>query len=165
MKMVIAGAGAYAFAPALLDDLFVRTRTDCELWLVEGDLDTAELTARAAQAVSRCMGLSTPIYYTSSLYQALPGADFVIFCQDFIDAQRWMDDQKRLDDIGLGRQMRTMGGIGGAIHALKCISLTMDAAERMQQVCPQATLVLTTGPMARMAEAAQRFACLLYTSA
>lgn len=157
MKIVIAGAGAYAFAPALLDDLFVKTRTNCELWLVEGDLNNAELTARAAQAVSKSMGLATPIFYTSSLYQALPGADYVIFCQDFIDPKRWMDDQKKLDEIGLGKQMRTMGGIGGAVHALKCISLVMDTAERMQEVCPNATLILTTGPMARMAEAAQRF--------
>ena len=157
MKIVIAGAGAYAFAPALLDDLFVKTRTDCELWLVEGDLDTAELTARAAQSIAKCLGIRTSIFYTSSLYQALPGADYVIFCQDFIDAKRWMDDQKKLDGIGLGKQMRTLGGVGGAVHALKCISLVMDTAERMQKVCPHATLILTTGPMARMAEAAQRF--------
>lgn len=157
MKIVIAGAGAYAFAPALLDDLFVKTRISGELWLVEGDLDTAELTARAAQSIAKCLGIRTSIFYTSSLYQALPGADYVIFCQDFIDAKRWMDDRKKLDEIGLGKQMRTMGGVGGAVHALRCISLVMDTAERMQAVCPKATLILTTGPMARMAEAAQRF--------
>lgn len=158
MKIVIAGAGAYAFAPAILEDLFVKTHTTCELWLVDGDLDTAQLTARAAQALCKGAGLLSRIFYTQQLHAALDGADYVVFCQDFIDAQHWARDQKALEEIGLGKQMRTFGGIGGAMHSLRCVGLTMDVAERMAQVCPQATLILCTGPIARMAEAAQRFA-------
>ena len=51
-KIVIGGAGAYHFAPAILEDLLVRWHMPCELWLVDADLDMAELTARAAKALA-----------------------------------------------------------------------------------------------------------------
>ena len=45
-KIVIAGAGAYFFAPAIFEDLFVRFRMEAEYWMVDADLDMAELSAR-----------------------------------------------------------------------------------------------------------------------
>ena len=52
-KIVIAGAGAYFFAPAIFEDLFVRFRMEAEYWMVDADLDMAELSARGAQALAR----------------------------------------------------------------------------------------------------------------
>ena len=46
-KIVIAGAGAYFFAPAIFEDLFVRFRMEAEYWMVDADLDMAELSARS----------------------------------------------------------------------------------------------------------------------
>ena len=40
-KIVIAGAGAYHFAPAIFEDLFVRYRMPVEVWMVDADLDMA----------------------------------------------------------------------------------------------------------------------------
>ena len=59
-KIVIAGAGAYFFAPAILEDLFVRFRMEAEYWMVDADLDMAELSARGAQALARAFGFITP---------------------------------------------------------------------------------------------------------
>ena len=54
-KIVIAGAGAYFFAPAIFEDLFVRFRMEAEYWMVDADLDMAELSARGAQALARAI--------------------------------------------------------------------------------------------------------------
>ena len=48
-KIVIAGAGAYHFAPAIFEDLFIRYRVSAELWMVDSDLDMAELSDLMAE--------------------------------------------------------------------------------------------------------------------
>ena len=43
-KIVIAGAGAYFFAPAIFEDLFVRFRMEAEYWMVDrSEEHTSEL--------------------------------------------------------------------------------------------------------------------------
>ena len=61
-KIVIAGAGAYFFAPAIFEDLFVRFRMEAEYWMVDADLDMAELSARGAQALARAFGVQARFY-------------------------------------------------------------------------------------------------------
>ena len=84
-KIVIAGAGAYFFAPAILEDLFVRFRMEAEYWMVDADLDMAELSARGAQALARAFGVQARFYYTTQLQKATFSADAVILCSDFLD--------------------------------------------------------------------------------
>ena len=83
-KIVIAGAGAYHFAPALFEDLFVRFRMPAEIWMVDSDLDMAELSARGAQALARAFGVESRFYYTTQLHKAIFSADAVIVCSDFL---------------------------------------------------------------------------------
>ena len=65
LKIVLAGAGAYHFAPAILEDLFMGQKTPVEVWMVDSDLDMAELTARAAQSLARAFGTPARFYYTT----------------------------------------------------------------------------------------------------
>ena len=157
MKIVILGAGAYDLAPALLDDLFVQTHTVCDLWLVDRSLDVAELTARAAQALAKAAAIPARFFYTANAAKALAGADYVLWCRDPLSPEAFARDLKALDDIGLGKQMRPFGGIGGALATLREGGLLMDLCELMQRECPQAVLVVASGPVARLCEVAQRF--------
>ena len=157
MKIVILGAGAYDLAPALLDDLFVQTHTVCDLWLVDRSLDVAELTARAAQALAKAAAIPARFFYTANAAKALTGADYVLWCRDSLSPEAFAGDLKALDDIGLGKQMRPFGGIGGALATLREGGLLMDLCELMQRECPQAVLVVASGPVARLCEVAQRF--------
>ena len=118
-KIVIAGAGAYHFAPAILEDLFVRFRIPCEVWFVEADLDMAELTARGAQALARGFGTEARFYYTTQLKKAVFGSDAIIVCADFLDEAAWNSDYEMLDEVGLGKQVRLYGGLGGLMQTLR----------------------------------------------
>ena len=71
-KIVIAGAGAYFFAPAILEDFFIRFRMEAEYWMVDADLDMAELSARGAQALARAFGV--PVRYFTDA--AVLGTEF-----------------------------------------------------------------------------------------
>jgi len=108
-KIVIAGAGAYHFAPAIFEDLFVRFRMPVEVWMVDSDLDMAELSARAGQALARAFGTQARFYYTTQLSKATFSADAVIFCADFLVEEAWKMDLAALDEAGLRKQARLRG--------------------------------------------------------
>ena len=161
-KIVIAGAGAYHFAPAIFEDLFVRWRTPVEVWMVDSDLDMAELSARGAQALARAFGCEARFYYTTQLRKAIFSADAVLFCADFLDEAAWKLDLKALEDVGLYKQARLRGGIGGAMQTMRVLDFIADMAGQMREECPDAPLILCDSgyggvQLARACECAQRF--------
>ena len=161
-KIVIAGAGAYHFAPAIFEDLFVRYRMPVEVWMVESDLDMAELSARAAQALAKAFGAEARFYYTTQLSKATFSADAVIFCADFLDEEAWKKDLAALDEVGLGKQARLRGGIGGAMQTMRVLDFITDLATQMSEECPDAPLIICDSgsggiQLARACECAQRF--------
>ncbi len=161
-KIVIAGAGAYHFAPAIFEDLFTKYRMDAEVWMVDSDLDMAELSARAAQALARAFGAQCRFYYTTQLKKAAFSADAVILCADFLDEDAWKKDLEALDSVGLGKQARLRGGIGGAMQTMRVLDFVTDLATQMAEECPGAPLILCDSgfggiQMARACECAQRF--------
>ena len=141
-KIVIAGAGAYHFAPAIFEDLFVRYRMPVEAWMVDADLDMAELSARGAQALARAFGVEARFYYTTQLKKAVFSADAVIVCADFLDEEAWKQDVDALNDVGLGKQARLRGGLGGAMQTLRSLDFIANLAEQMHEECPDAPLIL-----------------------
>ena len=161
-KIVIAGAGAYHFAPAIFEDLFVRYRMPVEAWMVDADLDMAELSARGAQALARAFGVEARFYYTTQLKKAIFSADAVIVCADFLDEDAWKQDVDALNDVGLGKQARLRGGLGGAMQTLRSLDFIANLAEQMQEECPDAPLILCDSgygglQLGRACECAQRF--------
>ena len=161
-KIVVAGAGAYHFAPAIFEDLFVRYRMPAEIWMVDSDLDMAELSARGAQALARAFGVEARFYYTTQLKKAVFSADAVIVCADFLDEEAWKQDVDALNDVGLGKQARLRGGLGGAMQTLRSLDFIANLAEQMQEECPDAPLILCDSgygglQLGRACECAQRF--------
>ena len=160
-KIVIAGAGSYHFAPAIFEDLFTKYRMNAEVWMVDSDLDMAELSARAGQALARAFGADCRFYYTTQLKKATFSADAVILCADFLDEDAWKKDLKALDEVGLGKQARLRGGIGGAMQTMRVLDFVTDLAQQMAEECPDAPLILCDSgfggmQMARACECAQR---------
>lgn len=161
-KIVIAGAGAYHFAPAIFEDLFVSWREPVEVWMVDSDLDMAELSARGAQALARGFGCQARFYYTTQLSKATFSADAVIFCADFLDEESWKKDVEILQDAGLDKQARLRGGLGGAMQTLRVLDFMTDLATQMHEECPIAPLIICDSgfggvQLARACECAQRF--------
>ena len=148
-KIVIAGAGAYFFAPAIFEDLFVRFRMEAEYWMVDADLDMAELSARGAQALARAFGVQARFYYTTQLQKAAFSADAVILCSDFLDEEAWKKDFESLDAVGLGKQVRLRGGLGGAMQTMRAVGFVCDLADQMREECPGAPLILCSSGYGR----------------
>ena len=161
-KIVIAGAGSYHFAPAIFEDLFVSWREPVEVWMVDSDLDMAELSARGAQALARGFGCQARFYYTTQLSKATFSADAVIFCADFLDEESWKKDVELLEEVGLYKQARLRGGLGGAMQTMRVLDFITDLATQMHEECPDAPLIICDSgfggvQLARACECAQRF--------
>ena len=160
-KIVIAGAGSYHFAPAIFEDLFVSWREPVEVWMVDSDLDMAELSARGAQALARGFGCQARFYYTTQLSKATFSADAVIFCADFLDEESWKKDVELLEEVGLYKQARLRGGLGGAMQTMRVLDFITDLATQMHEECPDAPLIICDSgfggvQLARACECAQR---------
>lgn len=161
-KIVIAGAGSYHFAPAIFEDLFIAWREPVEVWMVDSDLDMAELCARGAQALARGFGCNARFYYTTQLSKATFSADAVIFCADFLDEEAWKKDLAILEEVGLYKQARLRGGLGGAMQTMRVLDFITDLATQMHEECPDAPLIICDSgfggvQLARACECAQRF--------
>ena len=142
LKIVLAGAGAYHFAPAILEDLFMGQKTPVEVWMVDSDLDMAELTARAAQSLARAFGTPARFYYTTQLPKAVFSADAVFLCADYLDEEGWKSDFETMDGVGLGKQVRLYGGLGGLMQTLRAGGFVGNLAEQMARECPGAPLLI-----------------------
>ena len=160
-KIVIAGCGAYHFAPAILEDLLVRYRMPSELWLVDSDLGLAELTARAAQKLADAFEVRTRFFYTADWKRAIPGADAVVVTADFLEEDAWRMDYEALDAVGLGKQVRLSGGLGGLMQTLRACGFIAALAEQMRDSCPRDAVLLLCDsgfgglPLARACEVAR----------
>ena len=161
-KIVIAGACAYHFQSAILEDLLIRFRIPCRLWLVDADVRTAELTARAARQLAKASGCPAEFYFTASWEKALPGADAVVVTSDFLDEEAWNADVRMLSEVGLGKQARLAGGLGGVMQTLRTVGWIADLVDVMRENCgSDVPLILCDSgygglPLSRACEAAQR---------
>ena len=107
-------------------------------------------------------GCQARFYYTTQLSKATFSADAVIFCADFLDEEAWKQDLKALDEVGLGKQARLRGGIGGAMQTMRVLDFITDLATQMSEECPDAPLIICDSgsggiQLARACECAQRF--------
>lgn len=64
--------------------------------------------------------------------------------------------------LGLGKQVRLRGGLGGAMQTMRAVGFVCDLADQMREECPGAPLILCSSgygglPLSRACEAAQRF--------
>ncbi len=141
-KIVIGGAGAYYFAPSILEDILIRYQISCELWLVDTDLNMAELTARAAKSISTSFSGEIQFFYTANIKRAVIGADAVIICADFLDEEAWRMDCEALREVGLEKQCRLLGGLGGVMQTLRACGFISELSEQMKEECPANAVLL-----------------------
>ncbi|MGB0591024.1 MAG: 6-phospho-beta-glucosidase [Myxococcota bacterium] len=155
MKVTIVGGGS-TYSPELVNGLAGRAGA---LGLSEVVLqDPREdrlgpVGAFCARMVS-AMGAPVTVRTTTSLDEALDGADFVVV-QIRVGGQ-----QGRHEDIRLGLDRGLIGqettGVGGFAKALRTIPVVLDIAEQIRERCPDAWLLNFTNPSGMVTEALLR---------
>ena len=154
MKLALLGGGGFRTPlvyGALLTDVHER-RVD-EVWLY----DVEESRLAAVRRVLEGMAAGRPdaprVHATTSLDEALAGADFVFSAIRVGGLEGRVADERVALDLGVLGQETT--GPGGISFGLRTVPVAVSVAQRVRAVAPDAWVINFTNPAGMITEAMQ----------
>ncbi|HEX3427696.1 MAG TPA: hypothetical protein VHS36_02730 [Candidatus Limnocylindrales bacterium] len=155
MKLAVLGGGGFR-TPAIYRALAEgrrRTRFD-ELVLYDVDQGRLDRIADVIVGLEAQLGRGVPVRATTSIEDAIDGADFV-YCAIRVGgiAGRLLDETAALAEGVIGQETT---GAGGLTFALRTVPEIVRIAEIVDRRAPKATFINFTNPVGLVTEAAQR---------
>jgi alpha-galactosidase len=153
-KIVIIGAGSYSWGPTFLRDIFVTPAlAGSTVTLHDIDAERLDLNFRLGSKMIADFGLDFRLEKTTSLDEALTGADFIILTitTGGLDAMR--PDLEIPWKYSLRQSVGDTVGPGGISRALRNIPVIAEMARRVDVLCPNAWFLNYTNPMAVLTRA------------
>lgn len=149
-KITLIGAGSTVFAQALLTDILSFPElAESHISLHDIDSERLRTSERMARKLAEQLGAHPHIEATTDRRAALTGANYAI-CMIQVGGYRPatvidFDIPKR---YGLRQTIADTLGIGGIMRAVRTIPVLLDICHDMEDVCPEATLLQYSNPMA-----------------
>lgn len=159
VKITIIGAGSICFCPATVADILLNEKfSQVEMDLVLMDISEEALAVSADFARKAAAGLkrSVRISATTSLQQAVYGADFVVTAIEKDRYHYWSQDFHLPRRYGFRQVYGENGGPGGMFHFLRNVGPMLEIARTMEKECPEAWMLNYTNPEAKLVEAIGR---------
>lgn len=155
MKLALLGGGGFrtpVIYRALAEGL-TRTRYD-EVALYDVDPARLDRIGAVLDGLDARMGGHVPVTVTTSLDEALEGAD-IVYCAVRVGgiAGRLLDETAALAEGAIGQET---AGAGGITFALRTVPVVTRIAEAVARRAPDATFINFTNPVGLVTEAAQR---------
>jgi len=149
MKVAIIGAGSIVFCKTLMLDIMGTPGLgDTEFALMAPSTRrTSQVEAFAARVIKR-NGLKASAWKTTSQREALKGADFVISTFQIGGNQAYEQDVMVPLRHGIDQCIGDTLGPGGIMRAVRSIPTTLQLANDMLELCPDALLLNYVNPMA-----------------
>ena len=159
LKIVIVGAGSASFGPTTLATIvWNEALRGSELALVDLDETAVNNAARVAERMSEAWGAGMSICATTDRRQALPGATHVVVSIEVPPREQlWRLDWEIPLRHGLRQPYGENGGPGGLMHTFRQIPGHMAIARDMEELCPQAWMILFSNPLPRLVRAIRKF--------
>jgi alpha-galactosidase len=150
-RITLIGAGSVEFTRILLADLSAFPEL-AEATIVLHDINPERLTTaeQIATAANATAGAHFNIEAHLDRRAALEGADFVINEIQVGGFDATLRDFEIPKRYGLRQTIADTLGVGGVFRALRTIPVVLDIADDMDQLCPEATLLNYTNPMAML---------------
>jgi alpha-galactosidase len=149
-KITLIGAGSTVFAQALLTDILSFPElVESHISLHDIDPERLRTSERMAHKLAEQLGARPHIEATTDRRAALTDANYAI-CMIQVGGYRPatvidFDIPKR---YGLRQTIADTLGIGGIMRAVRTIPVLLDICRDMEEVCPEATLLQYSNPMA-----------------
>ena len=159
IKIALIGAGSRSFgATTVRDVLLSKPLTEVGVELVLMDQIEAHLTdmEQYARHVIHELDHGAEIGSTTDLDRALEGADYVVAAIEVDRYLYWSQDFHLPRQYGFPQVYGENGGPGGLFHALRNMGPTVDIAQAMERLCPDAPLLNFTNPEHKLCEAVTR---------
>lgn len=155
LKIAIIGAGSKTFSPITIKDLLlseVINQVEVELVLMDLNADAAAARKELAVEVAEALRRKPRLVATTSLEEAVDGADFVITAIEINRYHYWSQDFHIPRKYGFRQIYGENGGPGGMFHTLRNLGPMLEIAGAMERLCPDAWLINYTNPEAKLVE-------------
>jgi alpha-galactosidase len=150
-RISLIGAGSVEFTRILLADLSeLPELAESTVVLHDIDPERLETAERIAAATNRATGAHFEVEAHLERRAALDGADFVINEIQVGGFEATLRDFEIPNRYGLRQTIGDTLGVGGVFRGLRTIPVLLAIADDMAEVCPQATLLNYTNPMAML---------------
>ena len=156
IKIAIIGAGSVSFCPGTIRDIFLSdllNEAGVELALMDIVAEHLPQREEYARSVSQQLGRSAHISATTVLDEALRDAHYVVVAIEVERYLYWSQDFHIPRQYGFMQIFGENGGPGGLFHALRNMGPTLQIAQRMENICPEAVLLNFTNPESKLCQA------------
>jgi alpha-galactosidase len=150
-RIALIGAGSVEFTRILLADLSEFPEL-AEATVVLHDIDSERLRTaeRIAAATNAATGATFRVESHLDRREALEGADFVVNEIQVGGLEATLRDFEIPKSFGLRQTIGDTLGVGGVFRALRTIPVVLEIAADIAEVCPDATFLNYTNPMAML---------------
>jgi len=156
-KIAFIGAGSFGFTRKLVKDLLTfPLLEDATIALMDIDAERLEFIRRAVQRIVDEGGYPAKVETTMDRVEALTGADAVLCTILAGSVDVWQHDILIPKKYGVDINVGDTRGVAGIFRALRTIPVMLEIVKDMERVCPDATLLNYTNPMAMLCRAMQR---------
>ncbi len=156
-KIAFIGAGSLGFTRGLVRDLLTfPLLKDATLSLMDIDAERLGFAQKSVQRIIEMGKYPAKVVATMDRIEALKGADFVLVTILSGSTEVWRHDIEIPKQYGVDINVGDTRGPSGIFRALRTIPVMLDIVKDMERVCPQATLLNYTNPMAMLCRAIQR---------
>ncbi len=156
-KIAFIGAGSFGFTRNLVRDILTFPLLEgATLSLMDIDPERLEFSRRAVQRIVDEGGYPAKVEATLDRAEALTGADAVLCTILAGGVDVWQHDILIPKKYGIDINVGDTRGVAGVFRALRTIPVMLDIVKDMERLCPDATLLNYTNPMAMLCRAMQR---------
>lgn len=155
-RIAFIGAGSFGFTRKLVKDvLSFPAFQDATLSLMDIDEERLEYVRRACEKIVTAGGYGAKIEATTDRRAALEGADGVVITILSGGLDVWRHDLEIPAQYGVDINIGDTRGPAGIFRALRTIPVMLDILRDIESVCPGATVLNYTNPMAMLIRAMQ----------
>ncbi len=156
-KITFIGAGSFGFTRTLVRDLLTfPSLAGSTICLMDISPERLEFSARAVRRIVSEGGYPARVETTLDREEALAGADYVMVTILAGATDVWRHDIEIPAKYGVDENVGDTRGVSGIFRALRTIPVMLDIARDMERLCPKATMLNYTNPMAMLCRAMTR---------
>lgn len=155
-KIAFIGAGSYGFTRGLVRDVLTfPLLQDATLALMDIDPERLEFAEKSVRKIIDLGKYPAKVEATLDREKALEGADVVIVTILAGAVDVWQHDILIPERFGVDINVGDTRGPSGIFRALRTIPVMLDICKDMERLCPKATMLNYTNPMAMLCRAMQ----------
>ena len=156
-KITFIGAGSLGFTRKLARDILTfPLLRDATLCLMDVDAERLEFAHRSVQRIVDLGDYPAGVEATMDRAEALRDADVVLVTILASGVDVWRHDIEIPKKYGVDTNIGDTRGPSGIFRALRTIPVMLEIARDMERLCPDATMLNYTNPMAMLCRAMQR---------